>query len=73
MLFSMAACPNCRAAAAQLERAGIAYEKILADQRLDLSNQYDIQRVPTLILNGANGTVQYVGLDAIRAFIQTQT
>lgn len=65
-------CPNCKVAAAMLDKAGIAYTKVLAEERLDLVNKYDIKQAPTMIIEGAGCTEVYVGAPEIKAFIESR-
>ena len=70
MLFAMPSCPNCRVAASWLDKAGISYEKVMSDQHMDLAAQYDIQRVPTLIVAQKDHYERCVGLDEVKRFLK---
>ena len=67
LLFTTRTCPNCRQAEALLQRAGIAYKKVLAEENPVLAVQYGIRQAPTLV--GCDG-VKLTGLGAVRQFIQ---
>ncbi len=70
MLFATATCPNCKMAEKFLDKAGIAFEKVYADQNPALAEQYGIHQAPTLVVNGE----KIVNLSNIKAFIeQTET
>ncbi len=71
-LVTTKTCPNCKVAAAMLDKAGIAYTKVLAEERLDLVNKYDIKQAPTMIIEGAGCTEVYVGAPEIKAFIESR-
>ncbi len=71
-LVTTKTCPNCKVAAAMLDKAGIAYTKVLAEERLDLVNKYDIKQAPTMIIEGAGCTEVYVGAPEIKAFIDAR-
>ena len=71
ILFATATCPNCKMAAAFLEKAGVDFEKVMADENPDLVEQFDIHQAPTLV-RVINGRVEkYVNLSNIRAFTET--
>ena len=50
MLFATKTCPNCKIAAEFLDKSGIAYEKLYADENLDLVAKYGIKQAPTLVV-----------------------
>ncbi|MBQ4338769.1 MAG: ribonucleoside triphosphate reductase [Clostridia bacterium] len=49
LLFTTRTCPNCNIAKANLDRAGIAYKVILADEEPELCNKFNIMQAPTLV------------------------
>ncbi|MBR7120614.1 MAG: ribonucleoside triphosphate reductase [Lentisphaeria bacterium] len=68
-LFTTTTCPNCRIAKTFLDKAGIEYEVIVADQDVDAARKYDIRQAPTLVVaNGANAE-KLAGISAIRKYI----
>ncbi len=74
MLFATATCPNCKMAEKFLQKAGIAYEKVYADQNPALVEQYDIHQAPTLIVSAGGEVQKFVNLSNIKAFAeQTQS
>ena len=70
LLFATATCPNCKMAEKFLEKAGIAYEKVYADENADLVAKYDIHQAPTLIVNAGGQTEKIVNLSNIKAFAE---
>ena len=69
MLFTTKTCPNCKAAKASLDKAGIPYKVIDAEDNPDLAIKYGIMQAPTLVVN-ANGVDNVlVGLGKIRGYI----
>ena len=42
-------CPNCHFAAAQLDKAGIAYTTLYAEENQDLINRFNLMQAPTLL------------------------
>ena len=69
ILFKTETCPNCKAAAAILDRAGIKYEPLIADQHPDLVKQYDVKQAPTLIVKTSDGFTKYRGVSEIKGYI----
>ncbi|MBP5166394.1 MAG: ribonucleoside triphosphate reductase, partial [Oscillospiraceae bacterium] len=68
-LFARVTCPNCRAAEAQLNKAGITYEKLIAEDNLDLAAKYGIKGAPTLVVEGEAGFDKYYGVPEIKKYI----
>ena len=70
ILFKTETCPNCKMAAHFLDKAGIAFEEVIADDNADLVAEFGIRQAPTLICI-KNGEVQKVAnLSNIRAFAE---
>ena len=68
LLFATPTCPNCKAATIFLDKAGISYEKLMANENVDLVEKYGIRQAPTLI-NIVDGQVEkVVNLSNIKAF-----
>lgn len=73
LLIKTATCPACRTAIFLLDRAGIRYTTVLADEAPDTARRYDVHHVPTLILPHADGSHDtLVGADAIRDYVKEQ-
>ena len=69
MLFTTKTCPNCKAAKAALDKAGISYKVIDAEENPSLAIKYGIMQAPTLVVS-ANGVDNVlVGLGKIRGYI----
>ena len=49
LLFTTKTCPNCRIAKAALDKAGLKYRIIDAEENPELCRQYNIQQAPTLV------------------------
>ncbi len=67
MLFATPTCPNCKAAATFLDKAGIPYEKLMANEHADLVAKYGVRQAPTLIT--ASGE-KIVNLSNIKAYTE---
>ena len=68
LLFATATCPNCRIACQYLDKAGISYTKILAEENADKAAAYGIKQAPTLVL--PDGT-KIAGAGAIKGYINS--
>ncbi len=71
MLFTTQTCPNCKVVSKMLDGANIAYEKIDAEQNIDLTKQYDIKQAPSLVVTDENGVQKYVNASNIKKYIET--
>ena len=69
LLFKTPTCPNCKAAAALLDKAGVNYVGIDANSHVDLVNQYEIKQAPTLVIVEEKETKKYRGLSDIRGWL----
>jgi ribonucleoside-triphosphate reductase len=72
-LYGTKVCPNCRMAKVFLEKAGIDFEHLYADEHPEISKTYNIQQAPTLIVIDKRGaTTFYRNLSEIRQWIDKQ-
>ncbi|MBE7048878.1 MAG: ribonucleoside triphosphate reductase [Ruminococcaceae bacterium] len=69
LLFTTQTCPNCRIACGYLDKAGIAYEKLMANEHLDLVEQYNITQAPTMVVTKGADVQIYTGAGAIKQYI----
>lgn len=63
LLFTTATCPNCKIACALLDKAGVDYQKVLANENAALAEQLGIRQAPTLVVtsDGKEG-MRYAGV-----------
>ena len=52
ILFASKTCPNCKVAEAMLQKAGIKYTKIIAEENVEMVKELGIKQAPTLSVNG---------------------
>ena len=70
ILFSRVSCPNCTMAANYLAKAGMEYEKILADEHMDMAREFGVKQTPTLVVtDGKGGFEKYAGAGAIKQYL----
>ena len=65
-LFATRTCPNCKVACAAMDKAGIAYEKIYADEDPASAETYGIRQAPTLVVREGDTFERFVGVSAIK-------
>ena len=53
-----------------LEKAGVAFEKIMADDNAELVAKYDIHQAPTLVVVSGGEVQKFVNLSNIKAFTE---
>ncbi|MBQ1241658.1 MAG: thioredoxin family protein, partial [Oscillospiraceae bacterium] len=64
-LFVTATCPNCKLAKSMLEKAGVVYETVMANDNPELVNQFGIRQAPTLVVDGS----VHKGVSEIKAYL----
>ena len=70
ILFATPTCPNCRIACSYMDKAGFAYEKLMADENAELAKQYGVKQAPTLIVPTADGGFEKIaGAGAIKQYV----
>ena len=71
LFFKTATCPNCRIAASYLDKAGYAYEPVLADENAELAVSYGVKQAPTLIVFDGDTFTKYAGAGAIKGYLNS--
>ena len=69
ILFKTPTCPNCKAAGALLDRAGISYSTLNANEEKDLVAKFGVRQAPTLILVHDGGFEKYRGVSDIKGWL----
>ena len=69
-LFATATCPNCKIACATMDKLGVAYEKLYANERPDLARAYGIKQAPTLLVVKNGEPVKYTGVSEIKKYLK---
>jgi len=70
-LFTTATCPNCKIAVPLLDKAGVAYVKLLAEENAELVTALGIKQAPTLAVVAGGDIAKYVGVSEIKKYIQS--
>ena len=69
LLFKTATCPNCKAAAALLDKAGVAYQALNADEEPELVAKYGVRQAPTLVILTDGGFEKFRGVSDIKGWL----
>ncbi len=69
LLFTTATCPNCKIACTLLDKAGVSYEKLLANEHPDLVEQYGIKQAPTLVVVQNGEVSKHIGVSDIKKML----
>ncbi len=69
ILFATPTCPNCKIACQYLDRAGYAYDKLMAAENAELAKRYGVKQAPTLIVPDGEGFEKFAGAGAIKQYL----
>ena len=69
-VFTTATCPNCKMACAILDKAGILYTKLLADENKELATALEIKQAPTLVVVKGGTAEKFAGVSDIKKFLK---
>ena len=70
MLFTTSTCPNCKMAKMLLDKAGIIYENINAEENVELTIAFGITKAPTLLVPTSEGYNVYSNASEIKGYIE---
>ena len=70
-LFATKTCPNCKVAAAMLEKAGIPYEKLYVDENEAKAKELGLKQAPTLVIVNGDTNIKFAGVPAIRKYLDS--
>ena len=71
ILFATATCPNCKVAGALLDKAGVIFTKLIAEENPDLVRAYGIKQAPTLTVIENGEYVNHKGVSDIKKYIES--
>ena len=72
LLFKTPTCPNCKAAGALLDKAGVHYNPLNANEEKDLVAKYGVKQAPTLIIDNHGDIERYRGVSDIRGWLKAR-
>ncbi len=71
LLFATKTCPNCKMAKMLLDKAGIHYTVVDAEDNKQLTMQYKVNKAPTLIVPNDNGYDVFENASNIKGYIES--
>ncbi len=69
LLFKTPTCPNCKAAIALLDKAGVNYTTLNANEERELVEKYGVKQAPTLVLVNGDTFEKYRGVSDIKGWL----
>ncbi len=69
ILFSRVTCPNCRVAEGLLNKSGLDFQKLIADDNKDLCRSYGIKGAPTLVITDGESFNSYYSVPEIKKYL----
>ena len=72
LLFKTPTCPNCKAAGALLDRAGVQYTALNANEEKELVGKFGVKQAPTLVLVNGENFEKYRGVSDIKGWLMNQ-
>ena len=69
VLVKTATCPNCKMAANLLDKQGVIYEKIDANENKDFCEEYGIKQAPTLVVFEQDKIQKITNVSNIKKYI----
>lgn len=71
ILVATKTCPNCKMAAALLDKAGISYRKVYAEDEPATATAYGVVQAPTLVILGDNEITRVQNVSNIKKYIDS--
>ena len=69
-LFTTATCPNCKIACTLLDKEGVDYTKLLANENREAVDSFDIKQAPTLVVVEDGAAHKYTGVSDIKKYLK---
>ncbi|MCI5837713.1 MAG: ribonucleoside triphosphate reductase [Christensenellaceae bacterium] len=72
LLFTRKTCPNCKTSKILLDKAGIKYVAIDAEEQKDVTLKYGVTNAPTLLVPTGSGYEVYDNVSKIKKYVEDQ-
>lgn len=72
LLFTTKTCPNCRIAAAMLQKAALPYDKVDAEEKVEMTEQFQVRQAPTLVVIKGDQVETYAGPSGIKNYLDAR-
>ena len=69
-LFTTATCPNCKIACSLLDKEGVSYTKLLANENKELVESLEIKQAPTLVMVQGGEISKFAGVSDIKKVLK---
>ena len=69
-VFTTATCPNCKIACSILDKEGVAYTKLLANENKEAVDALEIKQAPTLVVVEGGLVQKYAGVSDIKKYLK---
>ncbi len=69
-IFTTATCPNCKIACSILDKSGVSYTKLLANENAELAVSLEIKQAPTLVVVENGNISKYAGVSDIKKYLK---
>lgn len=71
LFFTTKTCPNCKMAKTFLEKGGVVYKAVDAEENPDLVKKFNIKQAPTLVVVSGDNAVTYANASNIKKFAES--
>lgn len=71
LLFGTKTCPNCKMAKMLLEKAGVPYKWVDAEENVELTNNYNVRKAPTLLVPNGDQILTFENASNIKGYIES--
>ncbi len=72
VLFTRNGCPNCKTSKMMLDKAGVTYSIVNAEENKELTVKLGVKKAPTLLVPNGNGFDAYDNASEIRKYIESR-
>ena len=71
VLFTRSGCPNCKTSKMMLDKAGVKYRVINAEEDVEATKKFGVKKAPSLLVPDGNGFKAYDNASEIRKYIES--
>ena len=71
LLFGTKTCPNCKMAKMLLEKAGVPYKWVDAEENVELTNEFNVRKAPTLLVPNGEEILTFENASNIKGYIES--
>ena len=71
LLFTRKTCPNCKTAKMLLDKTGVVYKVIDAEEEVEVTRSYGVTNAPTLLVPNGNGYDVFDNISKVKKYTET--